>query len=99
MGPRSSFRSPLSTKYPRGTRNHCPLMATKSLKGTEMGAISKNGGTKCTAAAQTDISALPHQWRSETHLTGTNSCLGSYTLPSKYNAPESSKRSGKNSLR
>lgn len=93
---RSSFRSPLATKYPRSPRNQCPLMPSKA-RGSETGAISKNG-VKCTSAAQTDISALPHQWRSETHLTGAELC-GGFTLPSKYNAPKSHNRSGKNSLR
>lgn len=74
-------------------------MASKSLKGTEAGAVAKNGGVKCTSAAQTEISALPHQWRSETHLIGADYYLGGFTLPSKHNAPKASGKSGKNSLR
>lgn len=93
---RSSFRSPLAAKYPR---NHLPLTGTKSLKGTETGAISKNGDLKCTSAVQTDISALPHQWRSETQLIGSDYCLSGFTLPSKYSTPQGNSRSGKSSLR
>lgn len=98
---RSSFRSPLAAKYPRSApRNHYPLSATKSLKGgTEIpGGTSKNADVKCNSSAQTDISALPHQWRSETHLIGTDYGLA-YTLPSKYNSPQANSRNGKNSLR
>lgn len=74
-------------------------MASKSLRGTESGAVAKNGSVKCSSSAQTEISALPHQWRSETHLIGTDYCLGGFTLPSKHNPPKSHNRSGKNSLR
>ncbi|CRK97145.1 CLUMA_CG010542, isoform A [Clunio marinus] len=94
---RSSFRSPLTSKYPRSLRNNCTPVTTKLTKGSETGAISKNSGDKCSSSAQTDISALPHQWRSETHLVGADYCLGGFTLPSKHCAPKP--RSGKNSLR
>lgn len=102
LGHRSSFRSPLASRYPRSPRNHCPLMATKSLRGTETeaSAVTRNGD-KCSSAAQTDISALPvhHQWRSETQLIGADYCLGGFTLPSKHVAPRSQTRTGKSSLR
>jgi hypothetical protein len=104
---RSSFRNSLAAKYPRSTHNqhHMPLTTTKSLRGTEKtctdtGAISKNGDLKCTSSVQTDISALPHQWRSETQLIGSEYALSGFTLPSKYNSPQANNvRAGKNSLR
>ncbi|KAG5679552.1 hypothetical protein PVAND_009112 [Polypedilum vanderplanki] len=97
---RSSFRTPLAAKYPRSiSRIHQPLSATKSLKGTETSkSTTKNGDLKCNSFAQTDISALSHQWRSETHLIGTDYGVESYTLPSKYNSPHTNSKN-KNSLR
>lgn len=70
-------------------------------RGKGTGAISKNEDIKCnSASAQTDITALPHQWRSETHLIGNDYGLGEYTLPSKYNSPQGNNKGGiKNSLR
>lgn len=96
---RTSFRSPLASKYPRS--NNSQAVTTKtSLRGTETGAISRNDNVKCnSSAAQTDISALPHQWRSETHLIGTGYGLEGFTLPSKHTAPQAHRSGVKNSLR
>lgn len=96
---RTSFRSPLASKFPRS--NQCQPVTTKSsLRGTETGAISRNNNVKCNSSAvQTDISALPHQWRSETHLIGTDYGLEGFTLPSKHTAPQANRSGMKNSLR
>jgi len=99
---RSSFRNSTAAKYPRSIRNNYPLTTTTNLLSKEgtNAAGSKNGDVKCNSFAQTDISALSHQWRSETQLIGTDYCLGGYTLPSKYNSPPANNnRSGKSSLR
>lgn len=95
---RTSFRTPLASKYPR---NYCQPVNTKStLRGTETGAISRTDNVKCNSSAvQTDISALPHQWRSETQLTATDYALEGFTLPSKHTAPHTNRTGGKNSLR
>lgn len=42
-------------------------------------------GPKRSSSAQTDISALPEEWRSESHLAGDRIGFGgTYTLPSKF---------------
>lgn len=99
---RSSFRSPLlNSRYPRSTGRggYCTYSQVKPL--TDSNQI--NSG-KCTSAAQTDISALPHQWRSETQLlSGVDYNSNGFTLPSKskFDTPRvtPSTRLGKNSLR
>jgi hypothetical protein len=79
-------------KYPRS--NRC-LAPTKSVKVSE---TSKEDVKSNCVAAQTDITF--HQWRSETHLIGSDYSLGGYTLPGGFNEPQNKSRSGvKNSLR
>jgi hypothetical protein len=101
---RSSFRSPLlnSSRYSRSngrSGGYCTYSQTKPL--TESNQIKSD---KCTSAAQTDISALPHQhqWRSETQLSGFDYASNGFTLPSKSKFDTQrtpSTRTGKNSLR
>lgn len=64
-----------------------------------MGAIFRNEDVKCNSSVQTDITALPHQWRSETHLIGTDYGLGEITLPSKHISPQANRSGVKNPLR
>lgn len=91
---RSSFRNPLNAKFPR--RNFCPVTILKAPQIATTAEEATND--KCTSAVQTDISALPHQWRSETHLIGTEYC-GSYTLPSRYATPQPTVSRGRNALK
>jgi hypothetical protein len=98
---RSNFRSPLSNlRYPRSngrSGGFCNYSHIKPL--TDSNQIKSD---KCTSAAQTDISALSHQWRSETQLSGVDFNTNGFTLPSKskFDTPRMpSSRSGKNSLR
>lgn len=107
---RSSAKNPLAVKFTRSPRGFCPVFSAKSPKFTPIldeipsksatGAVSKNN-SKCTSAAQTDISALPHQWRSETQLVGNDYCGGLFTLPSRYSTPHHpfSIKSGRQALR
>ncbi|CAO1411630.1 unnamed protein product [Diamesa serratosioi] len=91
---RSSFRNPLNAKFPR--RSFCPVTILKTPQIATTAEETTND--KCTSAVQTDISALPHQWRSETHLIGTEYCA-SYTLPSRYATPQPTSVSrGRNAL-
>lgn len=48
---------------------------------------SNSGGPKRSSSAQTDISALPEHWRSESHLAGGLLGTGFFTLPSKFVPP------------
>ncbi len=51
------------------------------------------------SAVQTDISAIPQQWRSENHLFGTDYSLSGFTLPSKHAMPKIGHIGMKKSLR
>uniref|UniRef100_A0A182KDY3 Uncharacterized protein n=1 Tax=Anopheles christyi TaxID=43041 RepID=A0A182KDY3_9DIPT len=87
-------RSPLAVKFSRSPRTYSPhqyLPPGKTLR-TVIAAESGVRGTtgdevKRSQAAQTDISALAQQWRSETHLAGSGYVPGLYTLPSKFVPP------------
>lgn len=82
----SSTRCPLAVKFSRNSRSQyypnsrTPRPILENNNGKQ--------GSKCSASAQTDISALPEHWRSESHLAGGRYCGGGlYTLPSKFIPP------------
>lgn len=90
----SSNRSPLAVKFSRSPRTYSPhqyLPPGKTLRtviAAESGVRGAAGDeVKRSRAAQTDISALAQQWRSETHLAGSEFVPGLYTLPSKFVPP------------
>ncbi|XP_053659568.1 uncharacterized protein LOC128708613 [Anopheles marshallii] len=87
-------RSPLAVKFSRSPRTYSPhqyLPPGKTLRTVIAAESGVRGATgdevKRSQAAQTDISALAQQWRSETHLTGSEYVPGLYTLPSKFVPP------------
>ncbi|XP_035919778.1 uncharacterized protein LOC118517596 isoform X2 [Anopheles stephensi] len=87
-------RSPLAVKFSRSPRTYSPhqyLPPGKTLRTVIAAESGVRGATgdevKRSRAAQTDISALAQQWRSETHLTGSEYVPGLYTLPSKFVPP------------
>lgn len=96
---RSNFRSPNSAvKFPRTAR----AGVGPSLKSSLATNTTKPVEGKSTSSVQTDISALPHQWRSETQLSGGAYCLSGITLPStsKFNSQRNAaSRCGKNTLK
>ncbi|XP_059607515.1 uncharacterized protein LOC132255475 [Phlebotomus argentipes] len=71
-------RCPFGVKFSRS--------AARSQHGTQYRTPRPiQAGPKRSSSAQTDISALPEQWQSETHLAA-GLCEGLYTLPSKFSA-------------
>lgn len=78
----------LFTSSPARTSHRSPLIAI-----TNAGNMTEGGnqqqqqqqGPKRSSSVQTEISALPEHWQSESHLAG--GCLGNgmFTLPSKFN--------------
>lgn len=99
---RSNFRSPNSatrfTRSPRGVANNGFCATSQAVRPT-VASTTKPVDGKSTSSVQTDISALPHQWRSETQLSGGEYSLSGFTLPStsKFNPQRSStSRCGKN---
>uniref|UniRef100_A0A182P0T2 Uncharacterized protein n=1 Tax=Anopheles epiroticus TaxID=199890 RepID=A0A182P0T2_9DIPT len=87
-------RSPLAVKFSRSPRTYSPhqyLPPGKTLRTVIAAESGVRGATgdevKRSQAAQTDISALAQQWRSETHLAGSEYVPGLYTLPSKFVPP------------
>lgn len=109
--PLSNFRSPnLASRFPRSSRgvgggvagNGFCTFSSAVKPSTTQTSKSKPIDGKCSSSVQTDISALSHQWRSETQLSGGEYNLSSFTLPStsKFNPQRnSSSKSGKNSLK
>ncbi|XP_052862591.1 uncharacterized protein LOC128269228 [Anopheles cruzii] len=88
-------RSPLAVKFSRSPRTYSPhqyLPPGKTLRtviAADSGVKGASGDeVKRSRAAQTDISAVAaQQWRSETHLAGSEYVPGLYTLPSKFVPP------------
>lgn len=84
----TSSRCPLAVKFSRNSRSHYypnarsprPILQDNN-KG--VGIL----GPKRSTSVQTEISALPEHWRSESHLAGGQYCGGFYTLPSKFVPP------------
>uniref|UniRef100_A0A182QFU1 Uncharacterized protein n=1 Tax=Anopheles farauti TaxID=69004 RepID=A0A182QFU1_9DIPT len=92
--PGGANRSPLAVKFSRSPRTYSPhqyLPPGKTLRTVIAAESGVRGATgdevKRSRAAQTDISALAQQWRSETHLAGSEYVPGLYTLPSKFVPP------------
>ena len=86
----SSNRCPLAVKFSRNSRSQYypnprsprPILQERSDNN------NTNNGPKRSTSAQTEISALPEHWRSESHLAGARYCgAGLYTLPSKFVPP------------
>lgn len=79
-GRQQPTRCPLAVKFSRSPRSQYqrhnrPVLSEQT-----------RGGPKRSSSAQTEISALPDYWRSESHLAG--GCYdGIYTLPSKFVPP------------
>lgn len=66
---RGGLRSPLIAITNAGNANEC----------------SDRQGPKRSSSVQTDITALPEHWQSESHLAGGGYGNGMFTLPSKFN--------------
>lgn len=77
-------RCPLAVKFSRNTRSQHEN-ADRSPR--PILTDSNRDGTKRNSAAQTDISALPEHWRSESHLNGDTFGSAFFTLPSKFVPP------------
>lgn len=76
-------RCPLAVKFSRNARSQ----QGGNVRTPRSNIVDpKKDGPKRSSSAQTDISALPEHWRSESHLNGG---MGSvfFTLPSKFVAP------------
>ncbi|KAL1375330.1 hypothetical protein pipiens_004690 [Culex pipiens pipiens] len=102
------------SRSPRTYSPHQYLPPGKTLRTVTAGSAYDSSGTgsgrsgtaagmsdeaKRSRAAQTDITALSQQWRSETHLSGAEYGAGLYTLPSKYVPPPAGTGARKYSLR
>lgn len=75
-------RCPLAVKFSRSPRS---AYQNRGNRPAQMDAANRSG-PKRSSSAQTEISALPDYWRSESHLAG--GCYdGFYTLPSKFVPP------------
>ncbi|XP_053685591.1 uncharacterized protein LOC128735123 [Sabethes cyaneus] len=87
----ASNRSPLAVKFSRSPRTYSPhqyLPPGKTLRTvTAADCVGRSDEAKRSRAAQTDITALSQQWRSETHLSESEIGSGLYTLPSKFVPP------------
>lgn len=96
-----SGRTPLAVKFSRNSRSHQyypmqsasrSLALTKQPSAVERTTLNEDdgpsSGPKRSTSVQTEISALPEHWRSESHLVGDRFCgAGFYTLPSKFVPP------------
>lgn len=76
-----SMRCPLTSKFPRinRTQQYPSSRSTRPILSE-----SNRPGPKRSSSAQTEISALPEHWRSESHLAGGRYGVGMCTLPSKF---------------
>lgn len=75
----TALRCPLAVKFARNTRTNVGGNHGRT-QPDDPNAI----GTKRNSSAQTEISALPEHWRSESHLITGLFTDGFYTLPSKF---------------
>lgn len=81
----SSSRCPMFAKFSRNRSQYYPNSRSPRPILQEN---NKDGEPKRSTSAQTEISALPEHWRSESHLAGGQFCGGGfYTLPSKFVPP------------
>lgn len=77
----SSVRCPLASKFSRTNRTQ---QYPSSRASRPILSESNRPGPKRSSSAQTEISALPDHWRSESHLAGGRYGAGMCTLPSKF---------------
>lgn len=78
----ASTRCPLAVKFSYNPRTQHGLSSDHSSRTTSVGPSKL--GSKRHSAAQTEISALPAHWQSESRLMPTISHHGLFTLPSKF---------------
>uniref|UniRef100_A0A1B0EVV8 Uncharacterized protein n=1 Tax=Lutzomyia longipalpis TaxID=7200 RepID=A0A1B0EVV8_LUTLO len=91
-------RCPFGVKFSRSAaRSQYGNQYRTPIKPTLVEASTTPGGPKRSSSAQTDISALPEHWQSETHLAG-GLTEGLYTLPSRF-TPRTGNSSGRCPLR
>ncbi|XP_055691930.1 uncharacterized protein LOC129794983 isoform X2 [Lutzomyia longipalpis] len=91
-------RCPFGVKFSRSAaRSQYGNQYRTPIKPTLVEASTTPGGPKRSSSAQTDISALPEHWQSETHLAG-GLTEGLYTLPSRF-TPRTGISSGRCPLR
>lgn len=84
LGAPTANRCPLAVKFSRNARSqHGPNTRSPRQIVTD----PNKDGPKRSSSAQTDISALPEHWRSESHLNGGILGSGFFTLPSKFVPP------------
>lgn len=77
----TALRCPLAVKFARNARtNIIGSNANRSNQSNDIDGIRSKRNT----SAQTEISALPEHWRSESHLVTGLFNDGFYTLPSKF---------------
>lgn len=80
----TSMRCPMAVKFTRNARNNSGRLPRP------MAMETNKAGPKRSSSAQTDISALPEHWRSESHLAASFLGGGFFTLPSKFVPPPGS---------
>lgn len=86
----AQIRCPTSVKFARNARLNSGRSPRALIVDTSAASKCENnnsGGPKRSSSAQTDISALPEHWRSESHLAGGLLGTGFFTLPSKFVPP------------
>uniref|UniRef100_A0A336ML67 CSON002756 protein n=1 Tax=Culicoides sonorensis TaxID=179676 RepID=A0A336ML67_CULSO len=84
----SNPRQKQAVKFVRSPRTYAShFQAPKTCLRTKISETETDEYQRCSSAVQTDISALPPQWRSESHLTTNEYGIGLYTLPSKFETP------------
>lgn len=86
----AQIRCPTSVKFARNARlnsGRMPRALVVDTTAANKGDYNNSGGPKRSSSAQTDISALPEHWRSESHLAGGLLGTGFFTLPSKFVPP------------
>lgn len=86
----AQIRCPTSVKFARNARlnsGRSPRTLIVDTAAANKCDNNNSGGPKRSSSAQTDISALPEHWRSESHLAGGLLGTGFFTLPSKFVAP------------
>lgn len=84
----ASARCPLAVKFSRNARSQHHAHTGKTPR--PILSEPNKTGPKRSSSAQTDISALPEYWRSETQLSAGLLGSGFFTLPSKFVPPPGS---------
>lgn len=86
----AQIRCPTTVKFARNARlnsGRSPRTLIVDTAAANRGDNNNGAGPKRSSSAQTDISALPEHWRSESHLAGGLLGTGFFTLPSKFVPP------------